>query len=311
MPRNLTQHLPWHDEYRTLEPDEDLTAMSTITYEIPDSSLAIPTAHYRVSFRLEHIPAYGMRTQIGGRLLSVNNAKVLPGGEVTIIAHIVRLDGGEVTGAGVSHIQKLVRSGSRDPIAYSADRTEVTLHISCADDDQVTLDSSGFQIRRTTVGVGFWGYGPQDDVPEPDTEPLWLPEPIVAYRLWSWELGELHGYRVEWPPPGELTSTCRDAELLHPEDLRTPNWSCGCGIYGLKEHPIGYQPGRSNIVGRVEMFGRVIEHAEGYRSEHARIIWINRRLLPDDVRKKLKKAYNLDDEGNVLRDKDRKTEKDH
>jgi hypothetical protein len=132
--------------------------------------------------------------------------------------------------------------------------------------------------------------------------------PLVGYR--AWQVVEEEGGLVFYPlshrsrewvgaTAGWVSSTCpvepddlfrlkpgdrplRIVELLHD----APGERCTCGFYAMKElHPHLLQlvafaqraerTQRSDatfVLGRVELAGKVIEHARGYRAERARIV---------------------------------------
>jgi hypothetical protein len=96
--------------------------------------------------------------------------------------------------------------------------------------------------------------------PEP-AEVFWSPTTVTAWRGWTWHDGALRGMWQPWPA-STLTARC-------PHGCeRAPTWSCTCGIYATTDRPTA---GFGDMVGVVELTGRVIEHDRGYRAEHARI----------------------------------------
>lgn len=132
--------------------------------------------------------------------------------------------------------------------------------------------------------------------------------PLVGYR--AWQVVEEHGELVflplshrsrEWigATRGWVSSTCPvepDARfLLKPaaregsfaESLHdAPGERCSCGFYAMKElhphllqlvafaqrHEMTTRSQGTFVLGRVELAGKVIEHARGYRAERARIV---------------------------------------
>jgi hypothetical protein len=137
--------------------------------------------------------------------------------------------------------------------------------------------------------------------------PLLVVGPLQAYRYWrvEWHEGEpVLGsvYRAtRWPTAGPLRATCeRPPDHLaawirgllscstappHP----APTWGCVCGIYALNPSegeawqalmPQVEQQGPEplmHVAGVVQLWGRVIQHEQGYRAEYARPL----RLLAD------------------------------
>jgi hypothetical protein len=121
-------------------------------------------------------------------------------------------------------------------------------------------------------------------------------EPIVGWRVWliARECGQVRlgsvMYPTLWTPRREQIAVCRPAEprarggrerlssLPRREAHRSPHLRCGCGIYAAKTVdqaasyfdgalPTGDEPVR--VIGRVSLWGRVIEGEHGYRASHA------------------------------------------
>lgn len=118
--------------------------------------------------------------------------------------------------------------------------------------------------RSLTRGARPWGASP----PEPDAV-FWSPNAIVAWRSWAWTGKTLHGYRIKWPA-AVLAADCDECGIA-------PGWDHACGIYATKELADVEMFGQVPVVGRVEMWGEIIEHDFGYRSSHARItdLWVD------------------------------------
>ena len=74
-----------------------------------------------------------------------------------------------------------------------------------------------------------------------------------------------------WPVDGETVARC---EVEH----EAPDVVCGCGIHAAREASavLSYLRGRdepgtvARVLGRVQLWGRVIEHEGGWRAERAR-----------------------------------------
>lgn len=104
----------------------------------------------------------------------------------------------------------------------------------------------------------------------------WSPFAIRAYRVWHLRQGRLFGAaRVPWEEP-ELTAVCgRGAGR---DEVPHSDGRCGvpaCGIYAAKhpDHLIrNFAVAWPGAMGLVELSGKVVEHAEGYRAQHARVI---------------------------------------
>lgn len=127
------------------------------------------------------------------------------------------------------------------------------------------------------------------EAPAPGT-PL-VPGPILAYRLW-WigTDGLLHSLNrvVErvYPPRGVVEAVCGQGHREPP-----PALGCACGIYAWKDLPLvrGREDGGkarrpaiamdcvlvgprwAEAAGLVRLWGRVIEHDDGYRGERASV----------------------------------------
>jgi len=104
--------------------------------------------------------------------------------------------------------------------------------------------------------------------PEPDDE-YWSPDYVVGWRAWNWDGSHLRGVHSRWP------SETFAADCPHCDDV--PSWDHVCGVYAVKRPAdVHIFHGGSWIIGRVEMWGAVIEHEHGYRASHARIthLWV-------------------------------------
>jgi hypothetical protein len=108
-------------------------------------------------------------------------------------------------------------------------------------------------------------------------------QPIRAWRVWAGsamgdgtvELRSLTdaARRTCWPVGEALHARCMRGR--HP----APSIECSCGIYAHRSRGAAVAHARAtpgSIVGEVELWGRVIEHEHGYRSEYARIraLWV-------------------------------------
>lgn len=103
--------------------------------------------------------------------------------------------------------------------------------------------------------------------------------PITGYRVWQWDRAGLRSLNGEtWQPGQPLEARCRLSGFVHrrrrgaslrPHDA--PHLNCTCGIYAGKslEHlrRPGYQG--SLIYGQVLLWGAIIEHERGWRSQYA------------------------------------------
>lgn len=116
-------------------------------------------------------------------------------------------------------------------------------------------------------------------------------EAITAYRAWGvWDNGLLTGqaHPEVWPPYQTLQARCShigksSSAGAHIRDgvfLDAPIQLCSCGIYSLKDREaaecrtamvmhFSLMDGRPQVWGKIRIWGRVIEHEAGYRSEFA------------------------------------------
>jgi len=115
--------------------------------------------------------------------------------------------------------------------------------------------------------------------------------PIVAYRAWNWvppQLASLND-QSSWYPDRPMMAKCPVGNLdfslaatlarwkaggrppVRFPGHETPHERCTCGIYAAKTldglHAMGYA--RGTIFGEVYLWGRVVEHAHGWRAQFA------------------------------------------
>jgi hypothetical protein len=109
-------------------------------------------------------------------------------------------------------------------------------------------------------------------------------EPILAWRIWRLHVDPETGqpepalespvYGDPWPEARAFKALC---DRWHPVGRPAPLAPCGCGIYAVTNrdaaavwarwaqsalpHPI--------VIGRVQLWGRVLPHSHGYRAEVA------------------------------------------
>lgn len=130
---------------------------------------------------------------------------------------------------------------------------------------------------------------------DPQAEPLWSPTPIIGYRMWRMHpdgVVEATGYR--WPTPS-LSAVCRPRRSnLQPGAPHRRTDSACAGLCGINAYatpqalvkaaertptrqrltsglsPIG-NPLPEGVYGTVALSGRVVEHEDGYRAEHAEV----------------------------------------
>ncbi len=92
---------------------------------------------------------------------------------------------------------------------------------------------------------------------------------VVGWRYWQVRAGRLRSVtqrHIEWKPGQVLSARCDGA------GHRAPDSGCECGIYGsrdlenLREHGLCL-PAGAVAVGRVALWGRVVDDASGWRAE--------------------------------------------
>lgn len=98
-------------------------------------------------------------------------------------------------------------------------------------------------------------------------------DPIVAWRTWTLagssdgcetRLLPLFGDRRPWP----IRTPARAACTRHGRHA-VPGISCTCGWYAMHEHRALRRSRDPAVLGSVALWGRVVEHAFGFRAEYA------------------------------------------
>jgi hypothetical protein len=117
-----------------------------------------------------------------------------------------------------------------------------------------------------------------------------LIEPLEAWRVWRVGMGQ-RGIVLKslfsgtvWEPAVPLTAFCTGVQRsrrrpwrLRPTDHSVPALGCQCGIYGVSSvaaarpyidcAPFPYRDDR--VIGRVALWGEVVEGKHGWRASHA------------------------------------------
>lgn len=95
--------------------------------------------------------------------------------------------------------------------------------------------------------------------------------PIIAYRTWEVRNDVLFGVgmgaEVCWKPLTPLKARHVDGTTSSHPDNPCPYERCKCGIYALKT--LAGVTEKSDVIGKVALWGKVIEHEHGYRAEYA------------------------------------------
>ena len=91
--------------------------------------------------------------------------------------------------------------------------------------------------------------------------PHWLyltkPELVIFIQKYRWDYGC-------------NKATCMDVRVSKHD---APELNCDCGLYGLKTPPLVNMESEltKSVYGKVELWGKIIYHEQGYRSEYARV----------------------------------------
>jgi hypothetical protein len=129
-----------------------------------------------------------------------------------------------------------------------------------------------------------------------------LISPIIGHRVWRWDatgLRSLNGKR--WSPRQPVAAKCGAGNAHDAHD--PPHLDCTCGVYAAKsrEHlrQLGYE-GRG-ICGEVYLWGAVVEHEFGWRSQFAypKALFLPPDSIPADTKEMESRlgtlaAYDLD-----------------
>lgn len=100
-----------------------------------------------------------------------------------------------------------------------------------------------------------------------------LTEPVHAWRVWTLagssdgsrvRLLPLFGERRPWPARGPARASCA-RRRRH----QVPGLDCTCGLYATHGHDALRRSRDPAVLGTVAMWGRVVEHAAGFRAEYA------------------------------------------
>jgi hypothetical protein len=96
-------------------------------------------------------------------------------------------------------------------------------------------------------------------------------EPVLAWRAWALTghrdgtdllLRPVAGRSRPWKPFQPAEAACKHARLHG-----APNVDCSCGLHGTREPEILRRTRAPAVLGRVALWGRVIEHEHGFRAQ--------------------------------------------
>lgn len=98
-------------------------------------------------------------------------------------------------------------------------------------------------------------------------------EPIVAWRAWALT-GRRDGTGLLLRPVAKRARTWKPMEIVE-ASCRTSRWheapdpACTCGLHGTHGIELLRRTKSPAVLGRVALWGRVIEHEHGYRARYA------------------------------------------
>jgi hypothetical protein len=98
-------------------------------------------------------------------------------------------------------------------------------------------------------------------------------EPIVAWRAWALT-GHRDGTELLLRPVAKRARTWRPREVVE-ASCRTSRWheapdpACTCGLHGTHGLEVLRKTKCPAVLGRVALWGRVVEHEHGYRAQFA------------------------------------------
>lgn len=97
-------------------------------------------------------------------------------------------------------------------------------------------------------------------------------EPVVAWRTWklsgrrdgtNLRLRPVGGRARPWPVLRPMEAVCRLGRMH-----AAPNVDCTCGLHGTREPDLLRRTKSPSVLGRVALWGRVVEHDLGYRAQY-------------------------------------------
>jgi hypothetical protein len=99
-------------------------------------------------------------------------------------------------------------------------------------------------------------------------------EPLVGWRIWRVVGDTLRAavWGAEWPAQARFEADCLE---LRPAPHASPDRGCECGVYAFKRREDAELLAREKVdrdvlaLGRVSLWGRVIETERGFRAERA------------------------------------------
>jgi hypothetical protein len=133
-------------------------------------------------------------------------------------------------------------------------------------------------------------------------------EALLGWRVWRIADGRLHAvvWGHEWPVRARFAAQCEDAPSAlwgpsEPDEAHAaPHWGCECGVYAFKHREAAELLAREKVdggtlvLGRVSLWGRVIESELGYRAEFAYPYDLFLLGGTDEEAHSLRRAYAVD-----------------
>lgn len=130
-------------------------------------------------------------------------------------------------------------------------------------------------------------------------------EPIRGWRAWQVVDGRLYStvFGTLWPERARLEARCGLGGRSSPGGLRgvheAPFRGCDCGIYALKSQAAALHLAQISqaalvAVGRVSLWGRIVETEHGYRGQYAYIYDLSLLGGSDVEAHELRSRYAVD-----------------
>lgn len=131
-------------------------------------------------------------------------------------------------------------------------------------------------------------------------------EPVLGWRAWKVADGRLYStvFGTLWPEQARLEATCGLGGRSSPGGLRgvheAPYSACQCGIYALKSQSQALAIARQVLpparvaVGRVSLWGHVVETESGYRAQYAYLYDVNLLDGTLDEARSVRQRYAVD-----------------
>jgi hypothetical protein len=137
-----------------------------------------------------------------------------------------------------------------------------------------------------------------------------LREPLVGWRIWRVTDDGLRAtvWDADWPARTRFEASCRRGGGAYwqgehepaDERHRPPEPGCECGIYAFKHREDAELLAREKVagdviaLGRVSLWGRVIETELGYRAEYAHPYDLILLGGSDELARRIRREYAID-----------------